>query len=81
MNAIALHWRFDFGSTKTAFDTTLVALAVIFGWLALGSIEGIREGTLVSALITGSIARFFIRHLSRVGRDGQLVFAFGGENK
>ena len=81
VNAIALHWRFDFGSTKTAFDTTLVALAVIFGWLALGSIEGIREGTLVSALITGSIARFFIRHLSRVGRDGQLVFAFGGENK
>ena len=55
-----------------------VALQVIVHVFILPG-EGIREGTLVSAFITGSIARFFIRHLSRVGRDGQLVFSFGGE--
>lgn len=39
----------------------------------LGIIEGIREGTLISALITGTIARFFLRHLSDVDASGQMV--------
>ena len=39
----------------------------------LPSIEGIREGTLVSALITGSIARWFIHRISCPDEQGKLV--------
>ncbi|MGN0940641.1 MAG: YitT family protein [Selenomonadaceae bacterium] len=73
--AISQVFHFEFGWVKTAFDCSLVASAAIFSYIQLGSIEGIREGTLISALITGSIARFFIRHLSRVDAQGGLVFA------
>ena len=75
VNAIAVRWHIDFGRTKTVFDTTLVVLAVAFSFAWLDSIEGVREGTLISALITGTIARFFILHLSKVDALGQLVFA------
>ena len=74
MNAIAQRWHLDFGRVKTGFDTTLVMLAAVFSYACLNSIEGIREGTLISALITGSIARFFIKHLSYVDRNGVLIF-------
>lgn len=79
VNAIATHWKIDFGKTKTAFDISLVLCAAGCSAAGLHSIEGIREGTLISAAITGSIARFFIRHLSRMGEDGQLTFCWGGE--
>ena len=75
VHAISQVFRFDFGWVKTAFDCTLVASAALFSFTQLGTIEGIREGTLISALVTGSIARFFIRHLSRVDAHGALVFA------
>lgn len=40
----------------------------------LGGIEGIWEGTLISALIMGTIARHFLKHLSKVDDNGNLVF-------
>ena len=76
VNAVALRWKLDFGRVKTIFDTSLVVLAALLSSTQLGSIEGIREGTLVSALITGSIARFFIRALSYVDKNGVLIFRF-----
>ena len=75
VQAISQVFHFEFGWVKTVFDCTLVASAAIFSYIELGTIEGIREGTLISALITGSIARFFIRHLGRVDAQGNLVFA------
>lgn len=75
VQAISQVFHFEFGWIKTAFDCTLVASAALFSFTQLGTIEGIREGTLISALITGSIARFFIHHLSRVDAHGALVFA------
>ena len=67
--------KIRFSIIKNCFDCTLVASAALFSFTQLGTIEGIREGTLISALITGSIARFFIHHLSRVDAHGALVFA------
>lgn len=72
--AISRHFKIEFGRVKTANDVILVAIAAITSWFYLGSIEGIREGTLISALITGTIARFFLHHLSTVNKNGQLIF-------
>ena len=44
-------------------DVSLVIIAAIVSLASLGTIEGIREGTLLSALLTGIFARFFLRHL------------------
>ncbi len=79
--AISQRWHFDFGNVKTAFDTTLVLTAAILSWSYLQSIEGIREGTLISALVTGSIARFFIHHLSRVDTNGNLRLTIPGKHE
>ena len=38
---------------------------ICLSYVEIGSIEGVREGTLISVFITGIIARFFLRHLSR----------------
>ncbi len=64
------HW--DFGKVKITNDVILVSLAVILSYAALDTIEGVREGTVISALITGVIARFFLFHLSD-WKDGRRV--------
>lgn len=74
VNAIATHWQFDFGNTKTCFDTTLVIIACLISWIYFDEIRGVREGTLISALITGSITRFCIQRLSYIDESGNLVF-------
>lgn len=60
VNAIATRWNLDFGKTKVAFDWTLVSLAAILSMYYFGQINGIREGTLVSAFATGLLVKFFM---------------------
>lgn len=57
-------WRF--GRVKTGFDLSIVISALIVSAVAKGQILGIREGTVVAALIVGSIAHFFIGKVSAV---------------
>ena len=52
-----------FGTVKTVFDLTLVASAVILSLTVLHRLAGVREGTLIAALLVGNIARFFLRRL------------------
>jgi uncharacterized membrane protein YczE len=72
--AVSRHFRLEFGRVKTGNDVMLVIIAAVLSLHQLGTIEGIREGTLLSALITGTIARFFLKHFSKVDAEGQLVF-------
>lgn len=74
VNAIAIHWHLEFGNTKTCFDTSIVLIAGILSWIYFGEIHGIREGTVISAFITGSIVRFFIKHLSYIDKGGSRIF-------
>ena len=58
----------EFGKTKTGYDLTMVAAAALVSFLCLGSIHGLREGTVVCALTVGSISRFFGRQLRLLGQ-------------
>lgn len=58
----------EFGITKIGFDTTLALLACAASLLLAGSIEGVREGTIIAALIVGLFARFFNRRLQFVNK-------------
>ena len=48
----------EFGKFKVYFDITLVSLAVIISLVFTHRIEGIREGSLIAACITGYIVTF-----------------------
>lgn len=56
----------EFGKTKTGYDLTMVAAALAVSLLCLGSVHGLREGTVVCALTVGSISRFFCRRIERL---------------
>ena len=60
VNAIAVNWHFDFGKTKIAVDCSLVIIACLLSLYYSGSIVGIREGTIISAMITGIIVKFML---------------------
>ncbi len=50
---------YPFGKVKTAFDSLLVLLSLLLGFFATGHVVGIREGTVLSALIIGPFTGMF----------------------
>lgn len=54
----------EFGLVKIFFDSSLMILACIASLIMFGSVEGVREGTVVAALFVGFFARLFNRRLA-----------------
>ncbi len=50
-------FKAQFGTMKIAFDVTLVVIAVALSFILSGHIEGLREGTVIVALLTGPFVR------------------------
>ena len=57
VNAISRIFHTDFGRTKVAFDTSITAAAAIIGIVLYRELAGVREGTIVAAVLVGMIAR------------------------
>ena len=51
----------NFGSVKVVSDSAMVLLAIGASFLFFGKLVGVREGTVIAALISGFIIRFFRR--------------------
>ena len=66
VRAIAAKLKKEFGIIKTVFDSGMVTMAVILSLACCQAVVGFREGTIIAALIVGSIVRFFIRRLQPV---------------
>lgn len=49
----------DFGKTKVIVDTTMTVTAVVLSFIFFHALCGVREGTIISALAVGFIARNF----------------------
>ena len=66
VRAIAEKTHKRFGIVKVMFDTSLVAGAAVISFAAFGTIEGLREGTVISAVLVGYIilgfALFYTRY-------------------
>lgn len=56
----------EFGKTKTGYDLTMLCSALLVSLLCLGSVHGLREGTVVCALTVGTISRFFCRRFQHL---------------
>lgn len=54
----------EFGNIKIAFDVTCVMISIVLSLLFFNfTIVGTREGTIISALLTGVVVKFFSRKL------------------
>lgn len=58
--AISIITGFDFGRIRLLSDIAMSVIALAICLFALGNVAGVREGTLISALLTGNIVRFII---------------------
>lgn len=58
--AISVITGFDFGRIRLLSDIAMSAIALAICLFALGNAAGVREGTLISALLIGNIVRFMI---------------------
>lgn len=68
VQAISLKKEKEFGMVKIFFDSSLMVAAVIVSLLLYGEVMGVREGTIVAAVIVGMFARYFNRRLAFVNR-------------
>ena len=59
----ARRYNKDFGKLKVRFDISLVTLAFLLSLLLAHKVEGIREGTVIAACITGYIVSFLSRKI------------------
>ncbi len=59
----ARRYNKDFGALKVRFDILLVVLAVGYSLLASGTVQGVREGTLIAAALTGYLVTFIVVHV------------------
>lgn len=55
--AFSVVLRKSFGTVKIWNDVTLVVLAVLLGFVCLGHVAGVREGTVVSAFLVGFLIK------------------------
>lgn len=64
VRAVSSTWKKEFGATKVAFDVSLAVIAGILSLLLAHRLDGIREGTIIAALLVGFIARLLGRKLA-----------------
>ena len=63
VRAVTQTWKTDFGTTKVCFDVSMTVIAAITSLVLAHTLYGVREGTVIAALLVGFIARLFGRLL------------------
>ena len=66
VRAIVQTWNTNFGTTKIIFDSSMTIIAGVLSFIFFGKLNGVREGTIIAALLVGFIARLFGKHLEFV---------------
>ena len=64
VRAIVMTWHTEFGVTKICFDVSMAVIAGVLSFVFAGKLDGVREGTIIAALLVGFIARLLGRFLS-----------------
>lgn len=63
VRAVTQTWKTDFGTTKVCFDVSMTVIAAVISLVLAHTLYGVREGTVIAALLVGFIARLFGRLL------------------
>lgn len=82
VKAISRRLRRDFGYVKLGFDVTLVVVACVLSLVFMSELRGVREGTVVAAMLVGPIVHMISPYyrcldywIGRSGQDGKPVAA------
>lgn len=76
VRAVSSTWKTEFGGTKVAFDVSVTVIAAGLSFLFAHRLDGVREGTIIAALLVGFIARLLGRKLSFLE---EILFGKSGE--
>ena len=63
VRAIVLTWKTNFGTTKICFDVSMSVIAAVLSFVFARRLAGVREGTVIAALLVGFIARLIGKKL------------------
>lgn len=66
VRAIVQTWNREFGSTKVCFDVSMAVIAAVLSFILAHRLDGVREGTVIAALLVGFLARQFGKALAFV---------------
>ena len=55
-----------FGNMKVAFDVTLVIISIVLGFIFLGGLCGVREGTIAAAVLVGQITKITNKLMKKI---------------
>ena len=64
VRAIVQTWHTNFGTTKICFDVSMSVIAAVLSFIFAGRLAGVREGTVIAALLVGFIARLIGKKLA-----------------
>ncbi len=64
VRAITQTWNLEFGTIKVIFDVSMSVIAIVMSLMLSHRVNGVREGTIIAALLVGAIARQFGKRLS-----------------
>ena len=64
VRAIVFTWKTNFGTTKICFDVSMAVIAAVLSFVFAGRLDGVREGTVIAALLVGFIARLIGKKLA-----------------
>ena len=66
VRAVSDGFSTDFGKTKIAFDSSMTVIAAILSFIMFRHLDGVREGTIVAAILVGFIARLFKKYIGGI---------------
>ena len=66
VRAVCTKWNLEFGTMKVVFDGTLAVCGGILSFAFCRELRGVREGTIVAALLVGFFVRLMIRYLGKL---------------
>ncbi len=69
--SLTLRVKRRYSKVRVASDTTMVVIAAIIGLVGIGTLGGVREGTVLCCILTGIIARRYMRYFEPL--TGRLV--------
>ena len=63
VRAISQRWNIPFHRVKVVFDSTITVLAALLALKVFGRLNGVKEGTVVAALVVGQLVKMYSRLL------------------
>ncbi len=66
VRAIVSTWHTEFGVTKVIFDVSMTLIAATLSFIFMKKLTGVREGTIVAALLVGFISRLIGKMINKL---------------